>query len=70
MPSDDRRSRFLLRRVFAILRRRLPVRPEANRVGLATLAGSLADWEELPEVVKEIYSSRQRAHDRPAPTLD
>lgn len=41
---------------------------EAQRLlGLAALAGSLADWEELDQVVKEIYASRRRARDRDVP---
>jgi len=38
-------------------------------VGLAAVAGALADWEELDEVVSEIYSARRRARDRTAPDL-
>jgi prevent-host-death family protein len=38
--------------------------------GLLSIVGALADWEELPEVVEEIYAARRRARDRPAPTFD
>jgi len=37
--------------------------------GLAAVAGALAEWEELPSVVEEIYASRRRARDRAAPDL-
>ena len=39
-------------------------------VGLAAVAGALADWEEIDEVVQDIYSARRRSRDRPAPALD
>ena len=38
--------------------------------GLAALAGALADWPELDEVVGEIYAARRGSGDRPAPDLD
>jgi prevent-host-death family protein len=34
-------------------------------VGLAAVAGALADWDELPDVVEEIYAARERAEERP-----
>jgi prevent-host-death family protein len=37
--------------------------------GLASVAGALADWDELDDVVREIYAGRRRARDRPAPDL-
>ncbi len=42
---------------------------EGTRVGLAAVAGALAGWEELEEVVEEIYAARRSAVDRPAPDL-
>jgi len=39
-------------------------------IGLAAVAGSLADWEDLDKVVSEIYRSRLRAKDRAVPELD
>jgi prevent-host-death family protein len=42
----------------------------AAPVGFAALAGALADWDELDEVVDEIYDARERAADRPEPVLD
>ena len=42
----------------------------ARPTGLAAIAGALAEWTELPEVVDEIYASRRRARDRAAPDLD
>lgn len=38
--------------------------------GLATLAGALTDWEELDEVVADIYKARRGSEDRPVPELD
>lgn len=37
--------------------------------GLITVIGALADWQELDEVVGEIYESRRRARDRSEPDL-
>lgn len=37
--------------------------------GLASLAGALADWEELDADVAEIYAARRTSEDRPAPDL-
>jgi prevent-host-death family protein len=37
--------------------------------GLAAVAGSLSDWEDLDDVVNEIYVARQSSADRPAPDL-
>jgi prevent-host-death family protein len=64
---------------FVVLRRGRPAvalvppaaelgrRPRPAPKGLAAGAGALAEWEELPEVIDEIYASRRRARDRPAP---
>ena len=38
-------------------------------VGLAAVAGALADWEDLEAVVEEVYAARRAARDRPAPDL-
>ena len=38
--------------------------------GLASLAGSLAEWDELDTDVAEIYAARSTAEDRRAPDLD
>src|SRR5262245_38318359 len=38
--------------------------------GLASIAGALAEWDELPELVDEIYASRRHSRDRAAPDLD
>jgi prevent-host-death family protein len=43
---------------------------EPRSLGLAALAGALADWDELDDVVAEIYASRRRAKDRNVPDLD
>lgn len=39
-------------------------------VGLAAVAGALADWDELEMVVEEIYAARKRSADREAPSLE
>ena len=38
-------------------------------VGLAAIAGALADWDDIDDAVAEIYAARDRAVDRPAPNL-
>jgi prevent-host-death family protein len=38
-------------------------------LGLAALAGALADWDNLQEAVDEIYASRRRARDRDVPEV-
>ena len=43
-----------------------PSRP----VGLAAVAGALSDWQDLDDVVVEIYAARDLATDRAAPHLD
>lgn len=37
--------------------------------GLASVAGALSDWDEIDEVVEEIYSARRTSRDRPEPDL-
>ena len=37
--------------------------------GLASLAGALAEWEELEDDVAEIHAARSASEDRPAPNL-
>ncbi len=44
-----------------------PARPRPT--GLAAAAGALADWDELAQVVQEIYADRRRSRDRAAPKL-
>ena len=39
-------------------------------VGLAAVAGALADCQDFDDLVGEIYAARDRAVDRPAPALD
>ena len=39
-------------------------------VGLAAVAGALADWQDLDDVVGEIYHARDQAIDRPPTHLD
>ena len=38
-------------------------------LGLAALAGALAEWKDLEAVVADIYKARRRARDRRAPRL-
>jgi len=45
------------------------LRSRPRPAGLAAVAGALAEWEDLPAVVEEIYASRRRARDRAAPDL-
>lgn len=47
----------------------MPGEPEPRPLGLAAIAGGLADWDELDDVVADIYRSRRRARDRAAPEL-
>ena len=47
------------------------MRAAAGRpVGLAAVAGALADWEDIDEVVRDIYAARRRSRDRSVPELD
>ncbi|MEA2181696.1 MAG: Antitoxin Phd YefM, type toxin-antitoxin system [Solirubrobacteraceae bacterium] len=38
--------------------------------GFAAIAGALADWDELDDVVRDINAARTKAEDRPASTLE
>lgn len=44
--------------------------PEAPPLGFAAVAGALADWDELDQVVADIYDARRRSRDRPVPELE
>lgn len=44
--------------------------PRQAPAGLATLAGALADWADLDDVVADVYAARRGSADRPAPDLD
>lgn len=44
-------------------------RPEPTPRGLVAIAGALADWDDLDDVVADIYASRERSSDRPPPEL-
>ena len=39
-------------------------------VGLAAVAGALAEWDEIDDVVHDIYAARRRSRDRSVPVLD
>ena len=45
-------------------------RPQEPPIGLAAVAGALSDWDDLEEVVEEIYAARSKAHDRAVPDLE
>jgi hypothetical protein len=44
-------------------------RPGPPPAGLVAIAGALAEWDELDDVVAEIYESRRTSTDRSAPDL-
>jgi prevent-host-death family protein len=44
--------------------------PMPSPTGFAALAGALADWDDLDEIVGEIRAARAKAKDRAAPELD
>lgn len=44
--------------------------PRETPGGLATLAGALADWDDLDDVVADIYAARRGSADRAVPDLD
>jgi prevent-host-death family protein len=39
-------------------------------VGLAAVAGALAEWEDLPAVVEDIYAARLRSKERGVPEME
>lgn len=41
----------------------------AAPMGFAAIAGALADWDDLDDVVSDIYAARSGAQDRPAPVI-
>ncbi len=44
--------------------------PRAAPTGFAAIAGALADWDQLDEVVSDIHAARKKARDRSVPTID
>ncbi len=58
------------RRVVELVRPGEAPRAKVDRVGLAALAGALADWDELPVVVEQIYEARWASRDRRVPEID
>ena len=46
-----------------------PARPSGT-VGLAAVAGALADWQDLEGVMGEVSAAREKATDRSAPRFD
>ncbi len=70
----QRGERFLVSRrgrpVVALVPPEAELRPRREApVGLAAIAGALADWDDLEDVVTEIYAARRRARDRPVPDV-
>jgi prevent-host-death family protein len=67
-------ERFLVARrgtpVLALVPPDQAAPPGTRPTGLAAVAGALADWDDLPQVVDEIYAARRRARDRAAPEMD
>jgi prevent-host-death family protein len=43
--------------------------PAPRPIGLAAVAGALAEWEDLDETVQEIYAARSQSRDRADPDL-
>ena len=39
-------------------------------LGLAAIAGALSDWDDIDAAVVEIYAMRDRAAERPVPSLE
>ena len=39
-------------------------------LGLAAIAGALSDWDDIDAAVAEIYAMRDRAAERPVPSLE
>jgi prevent-host-death family protein len=66
-------ERFLVERrgqpVLALVPPDQAVPPGGRPTGLAAIAGAVGEWEDLPEIVDEIYASRRRARDRGEPDL-
>jgi antitoxin (DNA-binding transcriptional repressor) of toxin-antitoxin stability system len=38
-------------------------------IGLAAVAGALAEWDDLEQDVRDLYAARRRSRDRDAPDL-
>jgi prevent-host-death family protein len=38
-------------------------------IGLAAIAGALADWDDLDDAVRDIYAARKGSRDRPGPDI-
>ena len=76
---SDLLARVIRGERFIVAKRGLPVAalvppdqalpPTSDVVGLAAFAGALADWDELPELVDDVYRARRSARDREAPDL-
>ena len=56
--------------VLALVPSRGQERVRAAPIGLAAVAGALADWKELDKLPQTIRVARRRAKDRDVPELD
>jgi antitoxin (DNA-binding transcriptional repressor) of toxin-antitoxin stability system len=43
--------------------------PTQRPIGLAAIAGALADWDDLDDAVRDIYAARKGSRDRPGPDI-
>jgi antitoxin (DNA-binding transcriptional repressor) of toxin-antitoxin stability system len=43
--------------------------PNQRPIGLAAIAGALADWDDLDDAVRDIYAARKGSRDRPGPDI-
>lgn len=69
-----RGERFLVSRrgkpaVALVPPEQVPDEADPPPAGLAAVAGELADWDDLEDVVGEIYRTRRRARGRAAPDV-
>ncbi len=69
----ERGERILVSRRGKLAVALVPARNEADArsapVGLLAVAGALGDWDDLDEVVADVYAARRRAKDRRVPDL-
>jgi prevent-host-death family protein len=70
----ERGERILVSRRGKLAVALVPARSEADArsapVGLLAVAGALGDWDDLDDVVLDVYAARRRAKDRAVPDLD
>ena len=70
----SRGERFVVTRrgkpVLALVRPNSAMTREHEPAGLAAVAGALDEWPAFEQIMNEVYASRQKARDRPAPELE